>query len=124
MEEIAAAGYDPLEYISFYSLRSYDRINSDPARLRKMTEASGVSYYQAEAAMARIFLGEFATVDELQKNQTVTFTLSPGTDPSYFPARISFRRRTAQHRTLSRIPPLTTSLITISHRGSRDECTN
>lgn len=49
METIGSAGYDPTEYIRFYNLRNYDRINSNAS----MTEAqriSGVDYEDARIA--------------------------------------------------------------------------
>ncbi|PWN47065.1 phospholipase D/nuclease, partial [Violaceomyces palustris] len=56
MECISEAGVDPNEYISFYNLRGYDRINTAP--IKHMEEKSGVSYHQAQVALARIFLGD------------------------------------------------------------------
>ena len=45
--------FNPHDYISFYNLRSYDRINNDPARLKKMAEKSGIDFDHAQAALAR-----------------------------------------------------------------------
>lgn len=45
-EEIARAGVNPLDYIRFYNLRSYDRINASSV-MREAEQASGVSYQQA-----------------------------------------------------------------------------
>lgn len=45
-EMIARAGVNPMEYIRFYNLRSYDRINVSGA-MRAAEEQSGVSYQQA-----------------------------------------------------------------------------
>ncbi|CAI6332368.1 unnamed protein product [Periconia digitata] len=45
-EEIAKAGFNPLDYIRFYNLRNYDRINASGA-MRSAEEASGVSYEKA-----------------------------------------------------------------------------
>ncbi|ORY13180.1 hypothetical protein BCR34DRAFT_275760 [Clohesyomyces aquaticus] len=45
-ESIAKAGYNPMDYIRFYNLRSYDRINASGA-MRAAEQASGVSYEQA-----------------------------------------------------------------------------
>lgn len=41
------------DFIEFYSLRSYDRINNDPDRIRGMAERSGVTFEEAQAALAR-----------------------------------------------------------------------
>lgn len=53
MECIKREGFDPNEYISFYNLRSYDRLNSDKDRLDAMTKKSGVDFDHAQAALAR-----------------------------------------------------------------------
>ena len=46
MEVIADAGFDPTEYIRFYNLRNYDRINVS-ASLRDAEKRSGVDYEEA-----------------------------------------------------------------------------
>lgn len=46
MECIAKEGIDPLQYIRFYNLRNYDRINSSSA-MREAEQQSGVSYNDA-----------------------------------------------------------------------------
>ena len=55
-ERLRAAGIDPEDYISFYNLRGYDRINTAP--IKHMEEKSGVTYHQTQVALARIFLGD------------------------------------------------------------------
>ncbi|KAF2654622.1 phospholipase D/nuclease [Lophiostoma macrostomum CBS 122681] len=45
-ETIAKAGFNPMDYIRFYNLRSYDRINASGA-MRAAEQQSGVSYQQA-----------------------------------------------------------------------------
>lgn len=45
-EEIAKAGFNPLDYIRFYNLRSYDRINASGV-MRAAEKDAGVSYEQA-----------------------------------------------------------------------------
>ncbi|GAA6040745.1 hypothetical protein JCM8097_003276 [Rhodosporidiobolus ruineniae] len=75
MEEIERAGYNPHDYVEFYNLRSYDRLNNDPDRLRKMAERSGISFEQAQAALARVYLGKDALESELDKNKEVTFVV-------------------------------------------------
>jgi len=52
-DSIRDAGYNPEDYINFYNLRSYDRINHDPARIKRMEEKSGVTWFQSQAALAR-----------------------------------------------------------------------
>ena len=46
MESIADAGFDPTEYIRFYNLRNYDRINAS-ASMREAEQQSGVDYEDA-----------------------------------------------------------------------------
>jgi len=46
MEKVAQAGFDPMEYIRFYNLRNYDRINSSKA-MQQVEQQSGVSYDDA-----------------------------------------------------------------------------
>ncbi|CAK3806272.1 Phospholipase D1 [Lecanosticta acicola] len=46
MESVAREGIDPMEYIRFYNLRSYDRINIS-ATMTKVEEQAGVSYDEA-----------------------------------------------------------------------------
>lgn len=45
-EEIQKAGFNPVDYIRFYNLRNYDRINASGV-MRAAEENSGVSYGQA-----------------------------------------------------------------------------
>jgi len=57
-EEIRKAGYDPADYIRFYHLRAYDRINAPyPSFLSIIEEDSGVSFHQAMVALARVWIG-------------------------------------------------------------------
>ncbi|KAK4058234.1 hypothetical protein OIO90_000973 [Microbotryomycetes sp. JL221] len=74
-EVIEREGFDPNEYIKVYNLRSYDRINYDPDRLRRMSENSGVSWDQAQSALARLWLGPLSSEQEINKNSKVTFAL-------------------------------------------------
>ena len=46
MEEIDKAGFNPMEYIRFYNLRNYDRINVS-ASMKEAERASGVDYEAA-----------------------------------------------------------------------------
>ncbi|KAK4054720.1 hypothetical protein OIV83_000644 [Microbotryomycetes sp. JL201] len=74
-ECIEREGFNPNDFISVFNLRSYDRINFDPDRMRKMSENSGVTWEQAQAALARLWLGKDANEQEIQKNSQVTFAL-------------------------------------------------
>ncbi|KLJ11856.1 phospholipase D [Blastomyces silverae] len=47
MELISKEGYNPMDYIRFYNLRSYDRINAS-AEMRKAEQKSGVDYQDAQ----------------------------------------------------------------------------
>ncbi|MCJ1249012.1 hypothetical protein MMC30_006233 [Trapelia coarctata] len=46
MESVAAEGFNPTEYIRFYNLRNYDRLNVS-ASMREAEQASGVDYEHA-----------------------------------------------------------------------------
>lgn len=46
MEAIANEGFDPMEFIRFYNLRNYDRINASAA-MREAEQRSGVDYEDA-----------------------------------------------------------------------------
>ena len=73
--QIKKAGYDPNDYILCFNLRSYDRLNSDPDRLEKIARESGVSYYDVQAALSRVLLGDDCWPIELEKNKEVKFAL-------------------------------------------------
>ncbi|KAG8962140.1 hypothetical protein FRC03_004555 [Tulasnella sp. 419] len=57
-EEIRNAGYEPLDYIRFYHLRSYDRINAPASFIKQMEQNSGVSFHEAQVALARCWIGD------------------------------------------------------------------
>ncbi|OCT44731.1 hypothetical protein CLCR_05364 [Cladophialophora carrionii] len=46
MEKIAQAGFNPMDYIRFYNLRNYDRINAG-GTMQRVEQQSGVSYEDA-----------------------------------------------------------------------------
>lgn len=46
------------EYISFWNLRSYDRINAPKGYIQQMEAASGINFHEAQVAMARVFVGQ------------------------------------------------------------------
>lgn len=62
MEKISAANVDPMEYIRFYNLRNYDRINSSKA-MKDVEDKAGVSYDDAR----RGFDQRFGQVGESEK---------------------------------------------------------
>ncbi|KAL7358887.1 phospholipase D Active site domain-containing protein [Histoplasma ohiense] len=47
MELIAKEGHNPMDYIRFYNLRNYDRINAS-AEMRKAEQKSGIDYQDAQ----------------------------------------------------------------------------
>ncbi|KAH9830329.1 phospholipase D/nuclease [Rhodofomes roseus] len=58
-EEITKAGYEPMDYIRFYHLRTYDRINAPSESYMKVIEGrSGIKFHQAMTALARLWVGK------------------------------------------------------------------
>ena len=55
-EVLEREGVTASDYIEVYNLRSFDRLNYDPERIKRMEEASGVTLFQAQAALARCVL--------------------------------------------------------------------
>ncbi|GAA6010322.1 hypothetical protein JCM10207_005173 [Rhodosporidiobolus poonsookiae] len=74
-EVLRKEGVDPHQFIEFYNLRGYDRINADSQRLDRMAQNSGVTFEQAQAALCRVYLGRDALPAELEKNKTVKFVV-------------------------------------------------
>ncbi|KZV71453.1 phospholipase D [Peniophora sp. CONT] len=67
-EEIRKAGFEPMDYIRFYNLRVYDRINAPKQTLLKgMEERSGIDFNQAQVALARQFVGDSADPEQPQE---------------------------------------------------------
>ncbi|KAK0566182.1 hypothetical protein OC844_000851 [Tilletia horrida] len=59
LDKLRQAGIsNPEEYISFFNLRGYDRINNDQAMLAEMEQRSGISFHQVQVALARIYAGD------------------------------------------------------------------
>ncbi|KAK0542728.1 hypothetical protein OC846_006498, partial [Tilletia horrida] len=65
---------DPTQYITFYNLRGYDRLNHDKAMLKEMEERSGISFHKAQVALARLYAG-----DAYHPNQKIQIK-NPATD--------------------------------------------
>ncbi|KAH8091773.1 phospholipase D/nuclease [Cristinia sonorae] len=60
-EELRKAGIEPTDYIRFYHLRAYDRINAPyNSFIKQMEENSGVKFQQAQVALARQWVGDIA----------------------------------------------------------------
>ena len=68
--QIAAAGYNPHDYISAYNLRSYDRV-PDPAVVSDMVTRSGLTWAEVQAALARIYIGNQPNAQEMLNNSTI-----------------------------------------------------
>jgi phospholipase D1/2 len=65
-EEIKKEGFDPTEYVRFYHLRAFDRINAPyPSFIKQMEEKSGVKFNEARVALSRRWFGD---VDESHKS--------------------------------------------------------
>ncbi|KAH9021302.1 hypothetical protein EDB85DRAFT_2189711 [Lactarius pseudohatsudake] len=63
-EEIRRAGFEPADYIRFYHLRVYDRINAPMDTLiARMEASSGVKFNEAQVALARQWIGDSADPD-------------------------------------------------------------
>ncbi|KAI9729564.1 MAG: hypothetical protein M1834_006760 [Cirrosporium novae-zelandiae] len=58
MERISEEGIDPSEYLRFYNLRNYDRINASGA-MRDAEQKSGVSYGEAQEQYDKKFGGVY-----------------------------------------------------------------
>ncbi|KAI9633008.1 uncharacterized protein MKK02DRAFT_40389 [Dioszegia hungarica] len=56
-EMVRKAGFNPNDYITFWNLRSYDRINNPKTLIKEMEKKSGVSFHQAQVALAKVYVG-------------------------------------------------------------------
>ncbi|KAI0668061.1 phospholipase D/nuclease [Trametes maxima] len=57
-EEIRKAGYEPTDYIRFYHLRAYDRINAPfESYIHQIEERSGIPFHQLNVALGRLWVG-------------------------------------------------------------------
>ncbi|KAH9889590.1 phospholipase D/nuclease [Xylariomycetidae sp. FL2044] len=56
-EQIRAQGVDPTNHMFIFNLRSYDRLNKNPA-IKKQEERSGVKYQEVQRAEAEEIMGE------------------------------------------------------------------
>jgi len=69
METIRMAGYNPEDYVKWYHLRAYDRINGPyKSFIQKMEQKTGITFHQAQVALARKWIGK---VDESWVQDTV-----------------------------------------------------
>ncbi|KIR56547.1 phospholipase D [Cryptococcus gattii Ru294] len=56
-EMVREAGFEPTDYISFWNLRSYDRINTPWSHIKAMEKKSGITFHEAQVALAKIYTG-------------------------------------------------------------------
>jgi phospholipase D1/2 len=70
-EEVHKAGFDPMDYIRFYHLRAYDRINAPIGFIKQMEEISNVKFSQAQVALAR----QWVAGDELTTQKEITLVV-------------------------------------------------
>ncbi|KAI0681699.1 hypothetical protein C8T65DRAFT_751386 [Cerioporus squamosus] len=64
-EEIRKAGYEPSDYIRFYHLRAYDRINAPwGSYMKQIEERSGVTFHQLNVALARVWVGRGEGIED------------------------------------------------------------
>lgn len=59
---LAAQGIDASQYIFYFNLRSYDRLNTT-AKIREQEEKSGVSYQELQQENAEELMGEAGATD-------------------------------------------------------------
>ncbi|TKA73070.1 hypothetical protein B0A49_02153 [Cryomyces minteri] len=79
METIAREGIDPMDYIRFYNLRSYDRINSS-GTMREAEQRSGVAYDDARQGYDAKFGAEIGASGGYASNVSQS---QPYGQPSY-----------------------------------------
>ncbi|KAA1473211.1 phospholipase D/nuclease [Dentipellis sp. KUC8613] len=63
-EEVRKAGFEPMDYIRFFHLRVYDRINAPATFIAQMEANSGVKFNQAQVALARQWVGDSADPEQ------------------------------------------------------------
>ncbi|KAI0259452.1 hypothetical protein BC834DRAFT_630910 [Gloeopeniophorella convolvens] len=71
-EEIRKAGFEPTDYIRFYHLRVYDRINAPfDTLITQMQANSGIKFGEAQVALARQWVGDSADPDDTPTEVTI-----------------------------------------------------
>ncbi|EIW52191.1 phospholipase D/nuclease [Trametes versicolor FP-101664 SS1] len=64
-EEVRKAGYEPSDYIRFFHLRAYDRINAPfTSYIHPIEERSGIVFHQLHVALARLWVGDRMNPDD------------------------------------------------------------
>lgn len=88
MEEIAKAGINPMDYIRFYNLRNYDRINVTPA-MQQGQQAAGMGYddarrqYEANLGSGYAGYGEQYGTESIYGGQQQPYGSQTGQAPVY-----------------------------------------
>ncbi|KAG6867831.1 hypothetical protein C0993_010533 [Termitomyces sp. T159_Od127] len=76
-EKLREKGIEPLDYIRFYHLRAYDRINAPwDSFISKMEQNSGVKFHEAQVALARQWIGQ----DSASNQKEVTLAIPEATN--------------------------------------------
>ncbi|KDR66935.1 hypothetical protein GALMADRAFT_258822 [Galerina marginata CBS 339.88] len=70
-EEVRKAGFDPMDYLRFYHLRSYDRLNAPKGFIRQMEDNSGVKFHEAQVALSR----QWVAGDELTTQKEIILVI-------------------------------------------------
>ncbi|OJT05426.1 Phospholipase D1 [Trametes pubescens] len=64
-EEVRKEGYEPSDYIRFFHLRAYDRINAPfDSYIHPIEERSGIPFHQLHVALARLWVGDRVNPDD------------------------------------------------------------
>ncbi|KAH9940163.1 phospholipase D/nuclease [Epithele typhae] len=64
-EEVRRAGYEPSDFIRFYHLRAYDRINAPyDSFMKQIEERSGVTFHQVNVALGKLWVGHGQNVED------------------------------------------------------------
>ncbi|KAH9926358.1 phospholipase D/nuclease [Amylocystis lapponica] len=91
-EEVRKAGYEPMDYIRFYHLRAYDRINAPyPSLIKQMEEKSGIKFHQAMAALARMWVGQREGKEDPVDVSVVIPTGNINTEPAPSGAKVELK---------------------------------
>ncbi|KIY47816.1 phospholipase D/nuclease [Fistulina hepatica ATCC 64428] len=78
-EQIRKAGIEPMDYIRFYHLRTYDRLNAPvDSLIKQMEQNSGVRFYEAQVALAKQYIG----ADPNQKDVKLRVPKSEASGPA------------------------------------------
>ncbi|KAF5327400.1 hypothetical protein D9619_004077 [Psilocybe cf. subviscida] len=89
-EAVRVVGFEPLDYIRFYHLRSYDRINAPAVFIKATEEQSAVKFHEAQIALARQWVaGDHLTT---QKEVVVVIPQDEAPQLGYNPGKTKTER--------------------------------